>query len=45
MRGNALFLLGALLETVALQAGVDSWAVAASLIVYGCVLLLTVYLS
>lgn len=45
MRGNVVFLLGALLELVGLQLGVDSWAVAWSLIAYGAVLLATGYLS
>lgn len=45
MRGNAVFLLGAVIEVVGLQLGVDSWAVAWSLIGYGAVLLVTGYLS
>lgn len=45
MKGNALFLVGAVLETAALCLGVDSWAVAVSLFVYGAVLLVTGYLS
>lgn len=44
-RGNALFLLGAVFEIAGLQHGVDSWAVAVSLLVYGVVLLWTGYLS
>lgn len=43
--GNALFLAGGALEIVALQLGVDSWAVAVSLLAYGAVLLVTGYLS
>lgn len=43
--GNALFLAGCVLEIVALQQGVDSWAVAVSLLAYGAVLLVTGYLS
>jgi len=43
--GNALFLAGALLEVVGLGLGVDSVAVAWSLIGYGAVLLVTGYLS
>jgi hypothetical protein len=45
MRGNFIFLAGAALEIVGLCYGVDSWAVAASVIAYGAVLLVTGYLS
>jgi hypothetical protein len=43
--GNVIFLLGAVLEIVGLRCGVDSAAVAWSLIIYGGVLLWTGYLS
>lgn len=42
--GNLIFLVGAALETVALLVGVDSRAVAWSMIGYGVVLLVTGYL-
>jgi hypothetical protein len=42
--GNAIFLLGATLEVIALQIGVSTKAVAWSLIVYGIVLLWNGYL-
>jgi VIT1/CCC1 family predicted Fe2+/Mn2+ transporter len=45
VRGNLVFLLGGAIEIVALQMGVDSWAVAVSVIAYGAVLLVTGYLS
>jgi len=45
MKGNLIFLVGATLEVIALQLGVDSWAVALSLIAYGVVLVGTGYLS
>ena len=45
MKGNVLFLIGGALEVAALQLGVDSWAVAVSVIAYGAVLLVTGYLS
>jgi hypothetical protein len=41
--GNALFLAGALLEYIALPLGVDSRAVAWSVIIYGVILLWTGY--
>jgi hypothetical protein len=43
--GNGLFLAGAAMEVVGLAIGVDSAAVAWSLIGYGAVLLVTGYLS
>lgn len=43
--GNVVFLLGAALEYLGLGFGVDSWAVAWSLVIYGSILLLTGYLS
>lgn len=43
--GNIIFLIGGLLEIVALHLGVDSWAVGVSLLAYGAVLLITGYLS
>lgn len=45
MSGNALFIVGAVLEVIGLQRGVDSMAVAWSLIIYGAVLLWTGYRS
>jgi hypothetical protein len=43
--GNALFLAGAILEYIALPMGVDTRAVAWSLILYGIILLGTGYVS
>ncbi|MGH8899504.1 MAG: hypothetical protein ACRDZ4_21380 [Egibacteraceae bacterium] len=45
MSGNTIFITGATIEIVGLYLGVDSWAVAASLLAYGAVLLVTGYLS
>jgi hypothetical protein len=43
--GNVLFLVGAALEVVGVGYGVNTWAVAASMIGYGIALLIYGYLE